>query len=240
MKKVLILINEAELGEKIESMVRELHPNVSVLCLNNVSEAYQLVLSQDIELMIVDAVLQKGNPEDISGIHFVEHVRKIVEYAFVPVILLSALSDEKMYAYSELHCYGFLEKPFSATVLRNLIHHALRFERMLPKPVYIPFRQGGVLYPVFVDDIVYVEHKRRKMYVHTKKENIEIPYHTCEQTLTELERYGFVLCARGIVVNRKYIYALDTTNHFVVLKEGLGCLELGRTYFGNVKAVFEK
>ena len=61
MKKVLVLINEAELGEKIESMVRELHPNVLVLCVNNVSEAYQMVLSQDIELMIVDAVLQKGN-----------------------------------------------------------------------------------------------------------------------------------------------------------------------------------
>ncbi len=240
MKKVLVLINEAELGEKVERLIKEAYHKTLVYRVTNVLEAYQLVLAHDIELVIVDAVLQKGNPKDISGIHFVECIRKIREYEFVPVILLSALSDEKMYAYSVLHCYGFLEKPFSVQMLTMFIDQALRFERTSKKPVYIPFRQGGVLYPVFVDDIVYVEHKRRKMYVHTRKENIEIPYHTCEQTLAELEQYGFVLCARGIVVNRKYIYALDTTNHFVVLKEGMGCLELGRTYFGNVKAVFEK
>ena len=240
MKKVLILVHDEELGEKIEKIIVKGKQRVSIFRVTDVNKAYPIIMMHDIELAIVDVVLQKGNPEDISGLHFVADMRNVKNYEFVPVIMLSALADDKMYVYSQLHCYGFLEKPFSMSVLETLIQQAILYERKTAEPVYIPFRKGGIIYPILIKDIVYVEHKRRKMYVHTKTECVEIPYHTCGQTLAELERYGFVLCARGIIVNKKYIYALDTSNRFVVLKDGLGCLELGRTYFGDLKAAFEK
>ncbi len=240
MKKALILVHDEELGKKIEKLIVKGKQRVSVFCTMDTNEAYSIILTCEIELVIVDVVLQKGNPEDISGIHFVTHMRKIKNYEFVPVIMISPLTDHKMYAYSQLHCYGFLEKPFSFRELESLIQQALHYEKKTEAPAYIPFRQGGVIYPILVKDIVYIEHKRRKMYVHTKSECVEIPYHTCEQTLTELECFGFVLCARGVIVNKKYIYALDTANHFVVLKDGLGSLELGRKYLNDLKAVFEK
>lgn len=235
MKKVLVLEGEPQLGKKISEIVCMHDQNACVFQTSELAKAYQIVMSHDIELMIVDVVLNKGNPEDILGLKFVADVREMEKYGFVPIIVLSALSDEKLHVYSDLHCYGFLEKPFSTQVFSELVRDALRFRREERKRIFIHFRQGGIIYPVRIKDIVFIEHKRRKMYVHTKDEEIEIPYHTCKQTLSELEEYGFVLCARGIVVNLDYIYALDTANHFVVLKESLGCLEMGRKYSKKIK-----
>ena len=104
MKKALILVHDEELGKKIEKLIVNGKQRVSVFCTMDTNEAYAIILAYDIELVIVDVVLQKGNPEDISGIHFVTNIRKIKNYEFVPVIMISPLTDHKMYAYSQLHC----------------------------------------------------------------------------------------------------------------------------------------
>lgn len=238
MKKVLILVEDLCLGEHVKEIVKKYEPEAEVYIRGSAAEAYPLIMGEIIELLVVDAVLYKDNPADISGIRFVEHIRQLEHYAFVPVILLSVLEDEALYAYSKLHCYGYLEKPFSDVMLEELIKEGLCFHREDCRKSHVCFRQGSVLYPFRVRDIVYIEHHRREMRVCTRKEVITIPYQTCEKTLAELAPYGFALCARGTIVNLDYIYALDTTNHMVTLKEPGGHLELGRKYCSGLKRLF--
>lgn len=235
MKKVLILAADPAIMKMLCQIIRTCNKNVCVFQTADVAKAYQIVITNDIELILVDIILDRQQPKDISGLRFVADIREIERYAFVPVIILSALMDERLYVFHELHCYGFLEKPFSKEYAAGLIRDAMRYRMEKREKKYICFRQGCVVCPVRIAEIIYIEHKRRKMFVHTVHDVIQIPYQTCQDTLTELADYGFAVCARGIIVNLKFVQSLDGINQCITLKGGFGRLELGRVYIKEIR-----
>lgn len=63
-------------------------------------------------MFVVDIVLDIAMPNDASGIKFARDMRNLQQYKFTPIIFLTSLHDPEIYAYRELHCYGYVEKPF--------------------------------------------------------------------------------------------------------------------------------
>lgn len=239
-KKVLVLEDDPATSQLLCELVRSCDKTVCIFQTADVAKAYQIVVSNDIELMLVDIMLDKFRPEDISGLNFVADIRSLDKYAFVPVIIVSALIDESFHSFYQLHCYGFLEKPFSPDGALRLIHDALRYKMEKSEKEFICFRQGCVICPVRIAEIVFIEHKRRRMLIHTTRGVIQIPYQTCKETLVELESSGFAVCARGMVVNLAFVDAIDGLNQYILLKDGFGTLELGRGYIKKLKEILRQ
>lgn len=239
-KKVLVLEDDPLISQMLAELVRSCDKTACIFQTADVAKAYQIAVSSDIELMLVDIMLDKYRPGDISGLNFVADIRNLDKYAFVPIIIVSALIDETFYSFYELHCYGFLEKPFSRENALRLIHDALRYRMERSEKEFVCFRQGCVICPVRISEIIFIEHKRRKMLIHTTKDVIQIPYQTCRETLVELENSGFAICARGMVVNLAFVEAIDGLNQYIILKDGLGTLELGRGYIRKIKDVLRQ
>lgn len=235
MKKILLIESDYEIMDRLYHIILNHKKNVSIFQTGDLADAYQTVLSHDIELIIVDTSLNKGPFIEMSCLKFIEDIRQFDRYAFVPVIVLSALVDERLHTFRELHCYGYLEKPFSYEAADALIRDALRFKMQKREKRFVYFKSGCVFHPILVSGIAYIEHKRRQMLIHTREGVIDIPYHTCSNTMQQLIDEDFVPCARGTIVNMDFIQSLDGLNRYLVLREGMGQLEVGRSYVKKIK-----
>ena len=116
MKKVMIIEDNKAEVEALEKVVNRVEPKAVVVATDNIGEALEYAVTNTVSLFIVDIVLAPKKRTDTSGIDFVEAIRNMPQYRFVPVIFVSSLDDPRMHAYQDLHCYRYIQK-------HNLIYH---------------------------------------------------------------------------------------------------------------------
>ncbi len=236
MKKILILEDNPTTLKNFTLIVQNNDVKNVVYAFQDLKGAYQCAMEKVIDLFIVDIILDKNTPGDASGLKFVENIRKINRYAFVPIIFVTSLEDTKLYTYENLHCYSFIEKPFDVERLRQLVKQCLCFgdSRCTSKTLY--FRKDGIILAVEREDIVYAESINHIMHIHTKQgDELEIPYITLKKLLNDLDCADFIQCSRSAIINQKYIDNLDIPNQVVQLKKDYGRVRIGIRFKKNLK-----
>lgn len=226
-RKVLILEDNKTHMDALCKILRDLQKDTQVFCTADAGEAFQIALKQHIQLFLVDIVLDTRKPGDVSGLRFAKEIRGVSKYKFTPLIFITSLEDPKLYSYSQLHCYGYIEKPFSVAQVRDTILGALEFPVKADDDKYAYFRKDGIIYSICIKDIVYIESGRRKVVIHCVRDKLEIPYKTSEEILNELDSDSFIQCSRYHIINRKYIEQIDYTNRFIKMRYVDSPVEIG-------------
>ncbi len=236
MKKILILEDNPAILAHIARLVQELDRKEAVYPFDNVKDAYQCAIEKTIDLFIIDIILDTNKPGDASGLNFVENIRKINHYTFVPVIFVSSLEDAKLYTYENLHCYRFIEKPFDDNQLKQLVNQCLRFSETQNVTKTLYFRKNGIILAVEKDDIVYAESINHVMHIHTRRDDaLSVPYITLKKLLEDIDDNGFIQCSRSVIINKKFIQNVDVSNGMIQLKDGYGSVEIGIRFKKNIK-----
>lgn len=217
MKKILILEDVKIHRTALEKILEDIS-DIQVLVAETMETAYKLSMENTINLFLVDIILDTQVRGDVSGLKFVEAIRKNLKYSFTPLIFITSLEDPKLYAYSELHCFGYIEKPFDPTTVKNLIKDALKFPYIEDGGKNLYFRNEGIMYAINSKDIVYIENSKRKLLIHTTKDKFAVLYKTCKEILEELESKRFIQCNRCTIINKNYIETIDYANRFIKLK----------------------
>ena len=221
-KKVLILEDNNKNAALIKQLIHEYDRDAKIYIEKDLNHAYALIMQNKIQLFIVDIVLDTSRPGDASGIRFVESVRDISRYKYTPVIFITALQDPEIYAYRELHCYGYIEKPFAIDQVRKLLRDAMDYNETDQKEYVLHFRKDGVLYPISCSDIVYAQSTNHQICFYLANgTEFTVHYKTCKQILEEAEYDDFIQCNRGTIVNRKYITNIDVTNGLITLEKNI-------------------
>ena len=118
MSHVLVVDDDADLGQEIERVLRREGYEVSVR--QNADDAFALVLSAD-----VDAVVTDLNMKGMNGIELCERI--VQNRRAVPVIVVTAFgSMETAVATLRAGAHDFLTKPFNADQLSLSLERALR------------------------------------------------------------------------------------------------------------------
>ncbi len=214
-QKILILEDNKVHMDAMCKILEDLPKNITVYCAQNVQKACEIALEHHIHLFLIDIILNGQNPGDVSGLNFAREIRGISKYKFTPLIFITSLEDPKLYSYSQLHCFGYIEKPFSVAQVRGTILNALDFPVKNDEDRHVYFRKDGIVYSKSIKDIIYIESSRRKIKVYCVNDELEIPYMTCEEILKEMDSELFIQCSRYNIVNRKYIDKIDYTNRFI-------------------------
>lgn len=240
-KKVLIIEDDSEQIKMLKQLIMEINGNTEVYMAENVACAYQLMLEKTIDVFLVDIILDKEKPGDASGIRLVEKLRQIPKYYFTPVIFVTSMEDQEMHAYRNLNCFGYIEKPYDPVQVKEKVERALHYTTEREKDVTLPLKKDNILYPVKLKDIVYMESVRHTMHIHlTNGEVLPIPYITCKRILEEADTADSLLpCARGVLVNREYVYGIDLTNKYLMLKDNYGMITMGGKYKKKLLEEFE-
>ena len=84
----------------------------------------------------------------------------------------------------------------------------------------------------------YAESYNRILHIHmTDGSVLEIAQKTIEYLIDLARSQELVRCARGILVNRRYIDEVDITNKRIWLEDGT-CLKIGMCYVESVKMLY--
>lgn len=229
MKNVLVLEDDMEMLNLIEKLIGEIRGSFHVYKVSSVAEAYRTAIEKNISLFVVDIMLDSSVRDDVSGLKFVEKLRTIDKYRFVPVIFITALSDPELHAYRNLHCYGYLEKPLIIREAKRLMEEALQYEYQDEGDSVLYLRKDGVIYAIREKDIIYIRSHAGKVTIKAIKEELMVYYRNCKDILEKLDSKAFIPCNRSTMVNRNYIKSVDTTNRIIQLKENYGMIEIGVT-----------
>ena len=240
MKKVLILEDNALMLECLSGIVQEVDVKTEVFPFDNAKDACQCALKSTIDLFIIDIMLEAHKSGDTSGLSFVEDIRRIKRYGFTPVIIVTALYDQKLITYEELHCYSFIEKPFDKDRLKGLIEEALAFPGTDNGAKTLKFRKDGIILAVERERIVYVESINHILNIHTANDVMHIPYKTIKNFLEEVDSNDFLQCSRNTVINRKYVHNVDMGNRVIQFRDGMGRVDIGIMYRNQVKEMFSE
>lgn len=225
-KNILIIEDNKACMDALVKITRECDSTSAVFCADNVEKAYKIAIEKRIDLFLVDIILEK-TPGDVSGMFFVNHVREIKHYQFIPIIFVTSLENYKMSAYDNLHCYKYIEKPFNVEQVKETIISALEFPNICENiNRFFHYRKDGIIYSIDTNNLVYASYYYRNMQLHMKQEIIDVPYLTCKKLLQELNDEYFIRCSRNTIVNKKYIDYIDQTNRYIGMVNGK-VLEIG-------------
>lgn len=238
-KNILILEDNQMHLNALTKIINDLHLDVKVFCVNTLDQAFQIVLKQYIHVFLVDIILDTQKSGDVSGLNFVEEIRGISKYKFTPVIFITSLEDPKLYSYSQLHCYGYIEKPFSVSQVRDTILSVMEFPCEKNDNRYVYFRKDGIVYSVRIKDIVYIQSTRRKIRVVCVNDELEIPYKTREEILVDLNSDDFIPCSRYFIINKNYVEVIDYANRYIKLKNVDNPVEIGAVMKKSFKKMME-
>lgn len=232
MKTVLIVDGNARSRETLMRIVRNLGPGIALRCACDGKGAYLLAMENEIGLFVVDITSDSYRQEEVSGIRFAEKIRRIGQYKYTPLILLTAQESGKLYAYSSLHCFQYIVKPYEAETVSKVMLEALNVPTVKNSSQNIFFRKDGILYKKDFSDIIYIENFRTGRIVHAVNGDLELGYKACRDTLEELNCDKFLQCSRTVIVNRDYIDSIDPVNRSVRL--------LGRSERVEIGSAFKK
>ena len=242
-KTVLIVNNNLNQAEELKKLVLEVNETLEVYVADKVASAYEILMNMTVDAFIVDAVMDLERPGDTSGIRLVARIREINKYILTPVIFVTTEKDPEMYAYTELNCLGYLKKPYKPEQFKVVFEKALHYRTERNENRALFFRRGGVIFPIKVKDIVYIESISHVMYVHLSDGTVvNTLYKTCSNVLSEADSENLFQCSRSVVINRNFVLGVDMPNRYIVLKGDRGKVDIGVTYrkrvleeFGNLK-----
>ncbi len=230
MKTILIVEDNQRSREMLIKIIENVRDDVIIKEAAAKEEAYALTVNNDIDLFMLDIILNSSNPADVSGIQFAEYLRTLPKYKYAPIIFITALEDPALHAYSELHCYYYVEKPYNADKVAAVIAEALEMPKANEEPHPIFFRKEGVLYKKEISDIIYVENTRTGQTIHCINGNLQLPYKPIKKILEELASHKFVQCSRYHIVNVDHIDRIDTINRYIHLKGIKEPIDIGNKY----------
>ncbi len=219
MKRILILEDKKESISSLVNMIQNMGKEIQIYDTSEIGKAYQIAMERNIDVFLLDIILDPQKPGDMSGMIFADRIRQIEKYKFTPVIFLTGLEDPELHAYKELHCYGYLAKPYDPEKLTWLLEDAMDFSH--------PREDNRNIYLKKMQDIVYIKSSAGKMLVKTTKDELEISYKSNSQIIKELDSEDFIRCSRSVIVNSSFIDSIDSTNRYVQLKNAYGTLEIG-------------
>lgn len=234
-KNCLIVEDNSIQREMMRKLVSEASSEVNIFDVGTMRDAFDVLLENTIDVFIVDIILNKDTKGDISGVKLVNVIRDIPQYMFTPVIFVTSLEDPELFAYSNLHCFSYLEKPFSHDDAKEMIRNALTYTTPRKEQDVLCIRKGGVLFPYKINEIIYIESLNRDITIYIEGGKVEkLPYMTCKKILQEANNSSLIQCSRGVIVNRNYIESIDKINRYLTIK---GCnerLNIGGTYLQNL------
>lgn len=230
-KNILIIEDELPSLNFMKAIVEEIcTPEFKIHACTNLQEAYEFMENHRVILFLVDIMLENEKTGKESGYEFVKIIREKVEYQFVPVIFITGMEEPRERAYKELHCYGYIQKPFSVSTVQQMIKQCLSYPAK-EQAQKLRLKKDGIILLINQSDVVYIQSARGHMYLKLNDTSMaEFAYMPLADVLKEFTEEEMLLCEKGMAVNRRYIDFIDVKEKKIHLIKNFGNINISKTY----------
>lgn len=188
-----------------------------------------LTTDKPFTLFLLDIQLSKEKG-DRGGFLIAEAIRSQKVYFTVPILFLTAVSDQGMYALSHFHCYNYISKPYTSEAIIFQIEQML-FTGLLDNN-FVFTDTNRIQHKLSARDILLAETQSHTLTIYTE----EASYTTREYSLEQLsDTLGspFVRCHKRFLVNGNLIENYDRVTKCINI--GSHCIPVGRAYLEVLK-----
>lgn len=234
LRKNILLVEDNEKSRKLLAVkLNELDPEMKIYETGHIEMAYGYALRYRIDLFILDIILDTSIRGDTLGMDFADNIRSIDKYRSTPIIFITSLEDPKLFSYSKIHCYQYIEKPFDMEEAMNTVKEALDFGGQAEENRYVYFRKEGLLFPAKVSEIVYIVFDKPEMMVYFRNDSLAVPYISMKKMMSKLNSKDFEQCNRNTIVNLDFIEYIDLSDGVIRIKNSEVSLPIGNVYRKN-------
>ncbi len=228
MKRHILILEDLEISRQaLAKMVQECGDELEIHAFGDLASAMACAVEEKIDIFLVDIVLKPKEPNDFSGITFAKTVRELDKYSAAEIIFITTLAGLEAKLLRTIHCFDYIEKPIAKERVQKMIRDVLR--KLDGKPVeraFVLVRKDHIVYSFYEDTIIYLEYRRRKLYIHTDEEVFDVPYQSIKDLLKRIQTQTFLYTSKSIAVNVAYIKYVDATNRYVKLHKIKELVEL--------------
>ncbi len=235
MKRNLLIL--APNGSDYEGMVKKItarNKNVTAHYAPDISGAYFLCMCHEMDVIVLeDDGRSYETSKEGTTISFICNLRKIPHYQFTPIIMITPYEDVEFSAFHILHCYDFFTDK-SEEKLESTVYQALNYKTRKFIEKTISMRKEGITFLYPVEDIIYVENKNHNVCLHFKESKKDFPYETIKRLQEKFTKQDFLQCNRGVLVNKRYISAIDKGNKFIRLRHCNQSIAITQSFYDNM------
>lgn len=235
MHRILIVEDDVTQLDLLKTTISEKYPDWVVKTAHNYASGKNLLDDSLLEnepfsLFLLDIQLS-AEEGDRGGFFLAKEVRKHTAYFKVPILFLTAISDEGRFALSEFHCYNYITKPYTmADILLQL--EQMLITGYLENTLEL-LDTNRILHRVHISDILTVESKSHTLTIYTQNNgNFVTRAYTLEKILLVLGS-DFIQCHRRIIINKTHIRTYDKASKLIYLENRL--IPVGRTFTKEIE-----
>lgn len=234
MKNILILEDNERTLTALEQAISQITGKIYIHKAQTYEQACRITFLHYIDVFILDIIVSTKTPGDTSGIKLAEQIRNYEQYLFTPIIFISKLYDPELYAYRKIHCFGYLEKPFSMSEAIELVETALKYNTRINPKQTIYMRKDGILFAIKICDVIYVSTNNHILNIHMQNDVLQIPYISIKKFIKETGKANFIQCNRNTAINADYIKNIDMPNKYIQLLNNTH-IEIGVSYYNKLR-----
>ncbi len=193
--RVAICDDERESCNGLSLLIKRQEPDCEVACFHTCRQF--LEAAQHFDILLLDIQM-----EEMGGIEVARALRGRGERTVL--IFVTALKEYAPEAF-EVSAFHYLLKPVVPEKFCRVFESAcLQVRKLESQSVgQLFFQTKARSFTVPRDEVLYVESRRRKVEIHTRKENVTV-YATMKHMEEQLGE-GFYRCHRGYLVNMAYV-----------------------------------
>lgn len=243
-KQVLIVDNDNSQIQRITAILREtslfLGKGIEIYAVNTLDEAQEVMDTVTVDILILDIVFKERMTQLYPGIEWAEKMRNVGKYVSLPIIFVTNITDLREYAYRELNCLGYLKRDFREEEMIRLLEKAMRHTTLRDGEKLILPKAGGIIYPIKVKDILYIEVLERVLYIYKiDGEVLEIKHKSIRDFKEEVNTPCLIQCNRSMLLNILYVAELNRRNSYVTLTKDEIQLIVGKRYLADVEKALD-
>lgn len=233
----MIVEDEAKIVRQLEEIAKEINPQLDIYTTGYGEKALEYSKNNHISAFFLDIQL-----EDFSGLHLAKELRKDKRYEFVPIVFITAMPTRELEAFRQIHCYDYIVKPFLREEIVKVFHKILvnyisNQTEEKAETVMLKFKSYSQL--VNQSDILFVEYRSRKIFIHTQKEAIEYIHVPLKKFKDDLSN-DFIQIHQSFLVNKTYIRKVNQKTQQIELSVGRILLPIGRSYQHKMRGLMDE
>lgn len=207
--KVCVVEDEMLVSAAIVRYLQILNYKITEVA-DSYESAIQIIEKEKPDLCLLDISLRGKNEGLAIGSYLYEKTN-------IPFIFLTGQCDSEIIRKAKLvKPLAFLLKPISQNDLFSTIEIAM-VDRSDKNREFIMVKDGQKLVKIFLDEILFIEHKREYSIINRKDKTINLVRATTKDIFNRLPNIHFFQVNRTFIVNKNYI--TEVTNSEIILEK---------------------